>query len=55
MTFSKLTTTFRCFPCWIPPIITSLKAQYQEGINGLKTGNTVTPKKDIRIAQEGAR
>ena len=37
------------------PIITSLKAQYQEGINALKTGNTASPKKDIRIAQEGAR
>ena len=37
------------------PIITSLKAQYQEGINALKTGNIAPPKKDIRIAQKGAK
>ena len=37
------------------PILSSLKAQYQEGVYALKTGNLASPKKDVRIAQEGAK
>ena len=33
----------------------ALKQDYQAGINALKTGNTVPPKKNISIAQEGAK
>ena len=34
------------------PILSSLKAQYQEGVYALKSGNLAAPRKDVRIAQE---
>ena len=37
------------------PVLTTLKAQYQEGVYALKTGYFVPPRKDVRIAQEGAK
>ena len=37
------------------PVLTTLKAQYQEGVYALQSGQFAPQKKDIRIAQQGVK